>query len=461
MTRRGRTVSGDAQSVPVVGAGVSSLSTAVEDMQGTLGDARHPPTGRTVLPFAVPVPIMVAMDLADLYRDLHQHPELGFAETRTAAVAARELRAAGFEVTEGVGGTGVVGVLRNGEGPTALLRADMDALPVAEKTGLPYASTVVVEDTPVAHACGHDVHVTCLVGAARALSADRTTWSGTVLAVCQPAEELGTGAAAMVADGLFERFGRPDVVLGQHVAPIPAGVLGLRPGPAFAAADSVRVTLHGRGGHGSRPEAAVDPVLMAASVVLRLQTIVSRETAATDTVVVTVGTIHAGTAANIIPDEAELQLSIRTYDPDVRDRTLAAVERIVRGEAMAAGAPKPPVVTVEGSFPTMVNDPEAVERTRAALTSAVPFVADPGLVTGSEDVGVLATAAGAPLVYWLLGGADPDAFAGATSIDDIRARVASLPANHSPLFAPVISPTLDLGVAALTAAARAWLPATG
>jgi hippurate hydrolase len=399
------------------------------------------------------------MDLPDLYRDLHQHPELGFAEVRTAAVAARELRAAGFEVTEGVGGTGVVGVLRNGEGPTALLRADMDALPVEEKTGLPYASTVVVDGTPVAHACGHDVHVTCLVGAARALSADRSTWSGTVLAVCQPAEELGGGADAMVDDGLFDRFGRPDVVLGQHVAPIPAGVLGLRAGPTFAAADTIRIILHGRGGHGSRPEAAVDPVVMAASAVLRLQTIASREIAATDMVVVTVGAIHAGTAANIIPDDAELLLNIRTHDPDVRDRTLAAVERIVHGEATAAGAPKPPDVTIETSFPATVNDPDAVERTRPALTAAAPFVVDPGPVTGSEDVGILATAADAPLVYWLLGGADPDAFAGATSMDDIRTRVAAQPANHSPLYAPVINPTLDLGTTALTAAARAWLPA--
>ena len=398
------------------------------------------------------------MDLADLYRDLHQHPELGFTETRTAAVAAGELRDAGFEVTEGVGGTGVVGVLRNGEGPTALLRADMDALPVEEKTGLSYASTVVVDGTPVAHACGHDVHLTCLVGAARALSADRSTWSGTVLAVCQPAEELGGGATAMVEDGLFDRFGRPDVVLGQHVAPIPAGVLGLRAGPTFAAADTLRVTLHGRGGHGSRPEAAVDPVVMAASAVMRLQTIASREIAATDMVVVTVGAIHAGTASNIIPDDAELLVNIRTYDPKVRARVLAAVDRLMRAEAAAAGAPQPPDVTIETAFPATVNDADAVERTRAALTATVPFVVDPGPVTGSEDVGVFATAAGAPLVYWLLGGADPAEFAGATSIDEIRTRVAALPANHSPLYAPVIDPTLDLGTAALAAATRAWLP---
>lgn len=399
------------------------------------------------------------MDLADLYRDLHRHPELAFAETRTAGVAARELRAAGFDVTEGVGGTGVVGVLRNGDGPTALLRADMDALPVREETGLPYASTVVVDGTPVAHACGHDLHLTCLIGAARALSADRASWSGTVLAVCQPAEEVGGGATAMVDDGLFDRFGRPDVVLGQHVAPLPAGVIGLRPGPAFAASDSLRLVLHGRGGHGSRPEATVDPVVLAAATVLRLQTIVSREVAATDTVVVTVGAIHSGTVANIIPDDAELLLNIRTYDPDVRTRVLAAVDHIAQHESTASAAPSPPDLTATETFPAAVNDPAAADRTRPALASVVPTVIDPGMGTGSEDVGVLATAAGAPLVYWLLGGADPKAFAGLTSPEDVMAGVAAQPANHSPRYAPVMDPTIDLGVAALAAAARIWLPA--
>lgn len=408
---------------------------------------------------------MGAVDLSDLYRDLHRHPELAFAETRTASIAARELRAAGFETTEGVGGTGVVGVLRNGDGPTALLRADMDALPVREQTGLPYASTAVVDregdQVPVAHACGHDVHVTCLVGAARQLAARRDGWRGTLLAVFQPAEEVGGGAEAMVADGLFDRFGRPDVVLGQHVAPIPAGFLGLRPGPAFAAADTVRVVLHGRGGHGSRPEAAVDPVVMAAATVLRLQTVVSREIAAGDTCVVTVGAVRAGTVANIIPDHAELLLSVRSYDPVVRDRALAAIERIVRAEAAASGAPRDPEIEVVGSYPAAVNDPDAAARTRAALSAVVGVerVVDPGPVTGSEDVGVFATAAGVPLVYWLLGGADPAAFAGATTVDELRHVVADLPANHSPHYAPVISPTLEVGVASLVAAARAWLPA--
>ncbi|NUT46296.1 MAG: amidohydrolase [Saccharothrix sp.] len=405
------------------------------------------------------------MRLDDLYRDLHRHPELAFAETRTAGIAAERLRAAGFDVTERVGRTGVVGVLRNGPGPTALLRADMDALPVAERTGLPYASTAVGRDengdeVPVAHACGHDVHVTCLIGAAEALAADRGTWAGTLVALFQPAEEGGDGARAMVDDGLFDRFGVPDVVLGQHVAPIPAGFLGLRPGPAFAASDSLRVRLFGRGGHGSRPETTVDPVVLAASTVLRLQTVVSREIPGGDTAVVTVGSIRAGAAANVIPDDAELLVNVRTYDPRVRERVLAAIERIVRGEAATSGAPREPEITEMHTYPAVVNDADAVGRTRAALARVVTDqrLVDPGPVTGSEDVGVLATAAGAPLVYWLLGGADPAAFAGATTIDAVRAVAVDLPSNHSPLFAPVVSPTLDVGVAALVAAAREWLP---
>ncbi|MFC5285691.1 amidohydrolase [Actinokineospora guangxiensis] len=389
------------------------------------------------------------MTLAELYRDLHRHPELAFAETRTAAIAARRLRAAGYEVAEGVGGTGVVGVLRRGAGPTVLLRADMDALPMAENTGLDYASSV----DGVMHACGHDMHVTCLVGAAEQLVG--LEWSGTVMAVFQPAEEVGGGAQAMVDAGLFDRFGAPDVVLGQHVAPMPAGVLGLRAGPSFAAADTLTVTLHGRGGHGSRPEAAVDPVVMAAATVMRLQTVVSRETAGGDTAVVTVGAISAGTVANIIPDSAELKISVRSYDPKVRARTLAAIERIAVAEARASGAERDPDVVLESSFPTVVNDAGAVERTRSAFDGFA--VVDPGPVTGSEDVGVFADAAGVPLVYWLMGCADPALFAGADSFERLREIVLGLPANHSPLFAPVIDPTIERGVTALVAAARTWL----
>src|SRR3954463_643409 len=339
-------------------------------------------------------------DLAGLYRDLHQHPELSFAETRTSGIVAARLRAAGFETTEGVGRTGVVGVLRNGPGTTVLLRADMDALPMEERTGLPYASRARGtdrdgNDMPVAHSCGHDVHVTCLVGAAQALSQDRS-WHGTVLVVFQPAEEFGQGAQAMVDDGLYDRFGRPDVVLGQHVAPFPAGHLAVRPGPAFAAADALRVVLHGRGGHGSRPETTVDPVVMAAATVMRLQTIVSREIAGTDTAVVTVGALRAGTKENIIPDDAELLISIRTFEPEVRQRTLDAIGRVVRAEANASGAERAPEITLIHSFPAVVNDAGGVARTRPALDAVVGEhrVFDPGLVTGSEDVGLLASGAG-------------------------------------------------------------------
>ncbi len=393
--------------------------------------------------------------LTEVYRDLHTHPELSGQEHRTAGIVAAWLRDLGHDVVEGVGGTGVVGILRNGTGPTVLLRADMDALPVTETTGLPHASSV----EGVMHACGHDVHVTCLLGAADRLTAAREQWSGTVLFLFQPAEETVSGARSMVDDDLFTRVPRPDVVLGQHVAPIPAGLLGLRSGPAFAASDSLKVTLHGAGGHGSRPEATVDPVVMAAATVMRLQTLVSREVAGTDTAVVTVGALNAGTKANIIPNDAELLLNIRSYDDAVREHLLGAIDRVVRAEAAASRAPRPPELEVFESAPAAVNEPDAVERTRAALESVVGVgrVVDPGLVTGSEDVGVLATAAGAPLVYWLLGGADPAAFAGATTAEQLLRVVAGLPSNHSPEFAPVEDPTLRVGVEALVAAATAWL----
>ena len=404
----------------------------------------------------------IAAEWVSLYQDLHRNPELGFHEQRTAGVVAARLRDLGYDVTEGVGGTGVVGLLRNGEGPVVLIRADMDGLPVEERTGLDYASTArgtdpQGNDVPVMHACGHDVHVTCLLAACTDLAADRGSWSGTVMAVFQPAEELGAGALAMLADGLYDHFPTPAVVLGQHVAPLPAGVIGLRSGAAFAASDGVRIVLRGRGAHGSRPEASVDPVVMAAATVMRLQTIVSREIAGNETAVVTVGKLSAGTVINVIPDSAELLINIRTYDAKVRDRVLTAIGRIAEGEAVAAGAPTAPDVEHLSSFPAVLNDGAAVEATRAALASVCSAVVDPGPVTGSEDVGAFATAAGVPCVYWLLGGADPAEFTGLASIEQIAEKVRTIPSNHSPLYAPVIDPTLGIGASALVAAARAWL----
>lgn len=400
--------------------------------------------------------------LTALYEDLHRHPELGRQEHRTAGIVAERLTALGYDVTTGVGGTGVVGVLARGEGPSVMLRADMDGLPVREETGLAYASTATATaadgtEVPVMHACGHDIHVSCLLGAAEQLAAEQD-WTGRLVLVFQPDEEGGTGARSMLADGLLERFGTPVVVLGQHVAPLPVGLLGVTPGPAFAATDMIRVVLHGKGGHGSRPESAVDPVVMGAALVLRLQTVVSREVSGSDTVVLTVGTFHAGTRGNIIPDQAVLEISLRSTDPDVRDRAVAAIERMARAEAAAAGAPREPEVEVLFSLPAVVNDEGACAQVAAAFAETGRFlVVDPGAVTGSEDVGMLSDAAGVPGAYWLLGGADPALFAGAASIDELRKVLDGVPANHSPHYAPVGRPTLEAGVAALVGAARSYL----
>ncbi|RJQ83582.1 amidohydrolase [Amycolatopsis panacis] len=409
------------------------------------------------LPRRVLAPLEAALpDLEALYKDLHQHPELAFAEKRTAAEAARRLTGDGFEVHTGIGGTGVVGVLRNGEGPTVLLRADMDALPIEEQTGLPYASTARGvddgNDVPVMRACGHDMHVTWLSGAARLLAADRGAWSGTLLVVFQPAEEGKSGAKAMVDDGLFDRVGRPDVAFGQHVSAAPAGWVFTRPGVIMAASETLRITLHGRGGHGSRPESTVDPVVLAASVVQKLQTVVSREIAATESAVLTVGSLHAGTAPNVIADNAVLEISTRAFDDEVMKRVHAAIERIVNAEAVAAGAPKPPTIELLGAYSVTDND----EAATAALTEVFRehFGAEATLpapqVTGSEDFGEFGRAAGVPSVFWLVGGYDRDEVLAALNEGRFERDV---PSNHSPRFAPILHPTLRAGVESLVVAA--------
>ncbi|MCX5416310.1 amidohydrolase [Streptomyces sp. NBC_00059] len=403
----------------------------------------------------------IRTDIEDLYKDLHRHPELGLEEHRTAKKAADALRALGYRVVDGIGGTGVIGVLANGEGPTVMVRADMDALPVRERTGLPYASTATVTgsdgtEQPLMHACGHDVHVATLIGCARLLAEAKEEWKGTFIALFQPSEERGDGADAMLADGLTVKSPRPDVVLAQHVLPYPAGYVGTRAGSFLSAADSLRITVHGRGGHGSMPQATVDPVVMAAMIVVRLQTIVSREVAALTPAVVTVGSIHAGTDPNIIPDRAVIQVNVRTYDDNARAQVLEAIQRVVTAECQASGAPKPPEFETITSFPPTVND--AATTRRVAEAFARHFGDDAHTVdvqTASEDMSRIPEAFGVPFTYWGIGGTDPALFAAA----DGAGKPAHVPVNHSPHFAPVLQPTLDTGVRALVVAALAWLAA--
>lgn len=396
----------------------------------------------------------------ELYRDVHRRPELSHEEHRTAGLVADRLRGAGYDVHEGVGGTGVVGVLGNGEGPTVLLRADMDALPVREATGLPYASDVIATDAdgnevPVMHACGHDVHVSCLAGAAQLLADGRDHWAGTLVALFQPAEETGDGARGMVDSGLADLIPAPAVALGQHVMPLPAGQVGTLPGPALSAADSMRITLHGRGAHGSMPQAAVDPVVLAAMIVVRLQTVISREVAPGDTAVLTVGSIQAGTKSNVIPDQAVLQLNVRTYTEATRTVVLSAIERIVRSECQASGCPTEPDFELFDRFPLTDNDAATTGRVESAFTAFFGDRQKPvGQQSASEDFSDIPRALGVPYTYWFIGGTDADRYEKAVQ----AGRVAQdIPVNHSATFAPVVQPTLDTGTQALVVAALAWL----
>ena len=381
-------------------------------------------------------------------------------ETRTAAIAAKHLKSNGYTVTTGIGKTGVVGILRNGKGPTVMLRADMDALPIKEATGLPYASSITAtgpdgKTTPVAHSCGHDMHVACMMGATSLFAKTRTGWRGTLMAVFQPGEETAQGAQAMIDDGLFKRFSKPAVVLGQHVMSLPSGHVDWRIGVVTSSADSFQIRMFGRGAHGSMPEASIDPVVMAASTVMRLQTIVSREVAPTDSAVVTIGALQAGTKENVIPDEAIIKLNVRTFDEGVRKHVLAAIKRIVNAEAAAAGAPRPPEITTLDHYSLVTNDGDATNKVVDAFRRNFPdgSVEQTKPTMASEDFGCFGTEWHVPAVFWFFGGDDPKVYAKAKKAGTLS----SLPTNHNPRFAPVIHPTLETGVKALVVAAHAWL----
>ena len=393
-----------------------------------------------------------------LYIDLHEHPELSAHEVNTAAKLAARLRQLGYEVTEKVGGTGIVGVLRNGAGPIVMLRTELDALPVEEKTGLSYASKVMAKDDSghdvhVMHACGHDIHMAVWIGTAEIMAQSKSQWHGTLILVGQPAEETVGGAKKMIADGLFTRFPKPEVGIALHSGnSLPAGTVGITPEFASSNSDSVAIAIYGRGGHGARPETTVDPIVVAAKLVVGLQTIVSREIKPGDPAVITVGYIQGGTKANIIPDEVHLGLSVRSYSDEVRKHLLAAIERVTKAEAEAANAPKPPLVKVVESTDAMYNDPKLSERLSQVLVQTLG--ADnvrklPPNMT-SEDYSEFIQA-GVPSFYFSLGAANPQQF------KEVQAKGGQLPSNHSPFYAPDMEPSLKTGVEAEVAVLRALL----
>lgn len=396
--------------------------------------------------------------LLDLYRHLHSHPELSFREFETARRIADELKQAGAEVTTGVGGLGVVGLLRNGQGPIVLVRSDLDALPVSEETGLPYASHVTMKTgsgnvVGVMHACGHDIHMTCLVGTARWLAEHRDRWSGTVVLIGQPAEEAGDGAHAMLSDGLYTRFPRPNFALALHVAhDLEAGKVGYCVGPAMASVTSVDLIIKGKGGHGAMPDTTIDPIVLAATLVLDMQTIVSREIRPIDPAVLTVGAIQGGSRHNVIPDEVRLQLTLRAFRNEVRDQMIAGIQRRVKGLTEAHNAPEP-IIEVSGTTPPTVNTPSLVEKVMPALARELSAsnieTVDPTMA--AEDFGMFGQD-GVPTFMFRLGTVS------AERIAEALAKNESLPSLHSPLFQPDPEPTVRTGVRAMSAAVLALLP---
>jgi amidohydrolase len=405
--------------------------------------------------FAAPGPTEIKTQIDELfpqlrafYIDLHQSPELSQHEVTTAAKMAAALRKLGFDVTEHVGGTGVVGVLKNGDGPVVLIRTELDALPVEEQTGLPYASKVHAknaagQEVSVMHACGHDLHMTSWLGTATILSRDKSSWHGTLLMIGQPAEEIGAGADAMLKDGLFTRFPKPNYAIAVHDdSAIPAGQVDITSGPVFAAAATVKITIRGKGGHGAQPQTTVDPIVIAARTVLSLQTIVSREMNPLDPAVVTVGTIHGGTKSNNNPDSVELQLTVRAFKPEVHKKILDSIARIAKAEALAAGAPQEPLVEPSEGLRFTSNDPKLAER----LVKIVGATIGPqNVVTDqrrmvSEDFGVFGTAANIPSALILVGGVNPETWKRAQKTGE------TLPSLHSSKWAPDLEPTMRTAI---------------
>jgi len=399
--------------------------------------------------------------LEALYLHLHQNPELSFQETETATLIASELRDLGFAVTEGVGQTGLFGVLENGEGPTVLIRTDLDALPVHEQTGLDYASTAMGvtragADSYVMHACGHDVHMTSFIGTARRLAAMKDDWSGTLVMIGQPAEEIGLGAKAMLDDGLYSRIPMPDYNLALHVsASHPAGLIAYTPGWALANVDSVDIEIPGVGGHGAYPHTTKDPIVLSAYIVTALQTLVSRETSPLDSAVVTVGSIHGGAKHNIIPDGVHLQLTVRSYSDETRDRLLSGIARIARAQAEAFGMPEElyPTITVEDPYtPSTYNDPALSARVATAMRGQLGAeqVIESDPVMGGEDFSQYGrTEENIPGIIFWVGAVDPARYA------EAQANGETLPSLHSSLFAPAPEATITTGVEAMTSAALA------
>lgn len=391
-------------------------------------------------------------DIEKLYFDLHRNPELAFHEQRTAATLAARVKAMGYEVTTGVGGTGIVAILKNGAGPVVMLRTELDALPIEEKTGLPFASTMKIKNeageiVPVAHMCGHDLHMSVWVGTAELMAKNREHWHGTLMLVGQPAEEIVAGATAMLSDGLFTRFPKPEVALGMHDEhTLPAGVIGFHSGYFRANSTGLDMTVYGKGGHGAFPQSAIDPVVIAARIVLSLQTIVSRENNPLDPAVITVGSIHGGSASNIIPDQVKLQITVRSLDPAVHKRLLAAIYRQAKGEALAANAPKEPLIETKSNTDAVYNDPELTQRMVAAARAALGAdqVVEMPAQMGGEDFSQFGLA-GVRAVLLHVGAVD------AAKLEDSRKSGVPVPGVHSPLWAPVREPTIKAAISAETA----------